>query len=68
MRDYIPTIAKAIAALVTPFAVAALAWLIDRTGVEVPYDPNLIETTIVAVVTSVATWAIANRPPATEGD
>jgi hypothetical protein len=63
LTDYIPTIAKAVAALVTPFVVAALAWLIESTGVDVPYDARLIETTLVAVVTSIVTWAVANRPP-----
>lgn len=63
LTDYIPTIAKAVAAFVTPFAVALLAWLIEWTGADVPYDPAAIETFIVAAVTAFATWAIANRPP-----
>lgn len=61
LRDFIPTIAKAVAAFVTPFLVALIALLVERTGVDVPYDPDLIETTLVAVITSVATWAVANR-------
>lgn len=65
---YIPTIAKAVAAFVTPFVVAALAWLVEQTGVNVPHDPKLIETTLVAAVTAVATWAIRNRPTAPQGD
>lgn len=63
MKAYIPTIAKAVAAFVTPFIVFGLAWLIERTGVTVPYDAGLIESTIAGVLTSIAVWAISNRQP-----
>lgn len=67
LTDYIPTAAKAVAAFVTPFVVYALAWLIEQTGADVPYDPAVIETTIVSVLTAVGVWAIANRPKVDQG-
>lgn len=60
---FIPTIAKAIAAFVTPFIVLGLAWVIEQSGADISFDATVIETMVVAAVTAFATWLIANRPP-----
>ena len=54
--------AKAIAAFLTPLIVAALAWLLAATGVDVPFDPNWLETVVLSVITAIAVWAKPNKP------
>ena len=49
-------IAKAIAAFLMPIIAALLAWLLEATGINVPFDPSWVETVVLSVVTSVAVW------------
>lgn len=55
-------IAKAVAGLVTPFAIAGLNKLAEQAGIATPIDPSLIDTIVVGVVSAVAVWATRNRP------
>lgn len=55
-------IAKAVAVFVTTLLVAGLAWVVDRTGVDVPYDPDAIETVVTAILLAFVTWATTNVP------
>lgn len=55
-------IAKAVAAVVAPFAVAAVNKFAEKAGIPTPIDPSLIDTIVVAVISGVAVWATRNRP------
>lgn len=55
-------IAKTVAVFIAAFIVRGLAWLIETTGVEVPYDPTAIETAIGAVLLAAVAWATQNLP------
>ena len=55
--------AKAVAAFLTPLGAALVAWLVQRTGVELPYDPSAVEAFLTSIVTTVFVWAISNRRP-----
>jgi hypothetical protein len=62
LTDYIAPVAKAVAAFVTPLIVAALLWLVDRTGADYPINPDAINVGVTAIVTAIAVWAVRNRP------
>lgn len=49
-------IAKAVAALVAPWIVFALAWLVNRTGIELPIDPPMIETAVASAIAAAFVW------------
>lgn len=55
-------IAKAVAGVVTPFVIAGVAKLCEKAGIDVPVDPDLVETTVIAIVTGIAVWFTRNRP------
>ena len=55
------TIAKAIAALLVPFAVAGLNKLADMAGVP-HFDTAAVSLVVVPLVTAVAVWAVRNQP------
>lgn len=62
--DLLPAVlkpaAKAIATLVAGLIVAGLAWLIDRTGIDVPYDPSAIEAVVTSVALALVTYVTTN--------
>lgn len=60
MNDHLPVFAKAIAAFVLPLVLAAAAWLTERTGIEVPFDPTWVETIVLAALTAIAVYAVRN--------
>lgn len=60
LKSAIGPIAKAVAAFVTPLVAALVAYIVERTGVEVPYDPSAVEALVTSVVTSALVWLIAN--------
>jgi hypothetical protein len=62
MRALIRANAKAIAALVAPFIVALLVAMIEAAGLNVAFDPTVVEQTIVAVVSFIVVWLTTNTP------
>jgi DMSO/TMAO reductase YedYZ heme-binding membrane subunit len=62
MTDQVRQCAKAVAALITPFVLAAVAAMIERAGVNVPVDPSIVESAVTAVLLAVIVWAVPNRP------
>ena len=40
--------------------VAGLVWLADATGVDVPYDPDAIETVVTSVALALVTYITTN--------
>lgn len=67
LSEFVRTIAKAVAAFVTPLIVTFVAGLAERAGVEVPVDPSWVESLVVSVITAFAVWATRNRQPAGAG-
>lgn len=61
IRDFIPTAAKAVAAFVTPLLAALVAVLVEKTGVDLPFDPSASEAFIASAVTAIAVYVVANR-------
>lgn len=64
LRAHVGPVAKAVAAFVTPLLAALVAWLVARTGIELPYNPSAVEAFMTSIVTAVLVWATANRPSA----
>lgn len=60
MPAIVQPVAKAIAGLVAPWLVLALAWVVNRTGIELPIDPPVIETAITSGLAAVFVWWRAN--------
>ncbi len=61
MTDSLQTVAKAIAALLTPFVVFGVAKLADWVGMPTP-DHDIITAVVVAVVSALVVWAVPNKP------
>lgn len=55
------TIAKAIAALLVPFALVGLNKLAEMAGVP-SFDEGAVSLVVVPVVTSISVWWVRNRP------
>ena len=56
--------AKAVAAFVVPWIITAAAWITAKTGVDIPIEPTVLETTIVSLVVSLAVYV---KPNASKG-
>jgi predicted tellurium resistance membrane protein TerC len=65
LRAYIPTIAKAVAALLTPVAMLLLAKAANALGVDVVNDSARVNEAIVAVVTAIAVYFTRNKTAST---
>lgn len=62
MVQYVPQIAKAIAAALTPVVVAAVVATLDWIGADVRVDPSWVETVIASAVTALAVYLVPNKP------
>lgn len=63
--DLLPQIAKPVAKAVAVFVVAwlaaAVAWITATLGVEIPYDPNAVETAITSILLAGVTYWTQNK-------
>jgi len=62
MNATLQSVAKAIAAFLTPIVLAILAGVVESAGLNVAFDPSVVETLIVSVLTAVSVWYVRNRP------
>jgi len=62
--DLLPSIlkpaAKAVAVFLVTWIVAVLAWVVDATAVEIPFDPAVAETVIYSLLLTAVTWLTTN--------
>lgn len=54
-------VAKAVAVFVAAWLAAAVAWITTTLGVEIPYDPNAVETVITSTLLAVVTYLTQNK-------
>jgi len=59
---FLKPIAKAIAVLITSWMVLLVAWLVRKTGVEIPIDPSVVETLVYSLLLSAVTYLTTNLP------
>lgn len=64
IRSFIPAIAKAITAIVTPILLVVAAWLAENVGIDVTFDNERVNEAIVTALTALAVWAVPNSPSA----
>lgn len=62
IADRLAPVAKAVAAAVTPIIVTAASRALERAGINVPIDPDWVETLIVSVISTGAVYLTRNRP------
>jgi len=60
--SFVQYAAKAVAAFVVPWIIAAAAWITANTGVDIPIEPSVLETTIVSLIVAVAVYVRPNTP------
>jgi hypothetical protein len=61
MRESLRPVAKAVVALLVPFALALIARAAEWVGVDAP-DPSLVETLVTAAVSALIVYAVPNTP------
>lgn len=66
MEAFLKHIAKAIAALVVPWILVALAWFTDSFGVDLGLDATVVELAVLSVVTAGLVYLVPNRYQVTE--
>lgn len=63
MSDWVGSVAKAVAALIIPFVLYGLLQLAEWVGMDPDViDADIVETSVVAVVSAVIVWAVRNHP------
>ena len=55
--------AKAIAAFVVPFIAAGVAWVTERSGIDVAFDPSLAEQVVLALISAASVYGVTNKSP-----
>jgi len=67
---FVGPVAKSIAAFIVPLLALGVAWVVERTGANLPYDPSAVEAAVTSIVTAVLVYLISNRdePPREPAD
>ena len=63
MTDALKPYAKAIAALLTPIVLALLAKGARWVGVDVAFEPTVVQTAVTSIVTGALVYFTRNRTP-----